>query len=276
MEHVNSHLAFLYAATCEDIANAVIPEGIDKVNPMQLDHLLAAVSASVSANTARVLAPFMQMLQQAQQMLQKATPPPPKDAAAVQEQIGMAEIQRQKERDQMEMRAKGTEQQAKAQVEQAKQQEAIAKAQVDLQQQALDNEKDIEKLRQAAEKIKHDATEMLNKAATEQQKLDLAHQKQEIDYELKVAELQRKEIEFEKKLMVEQLNAEPQQELAEDTRIDALVESQQGIIKTLMGMTTQQPSSTDMLQGLLEQLAKPKTINVLRDARGRAISLTQE
>jgi hypothetical protein len=276
MDHVNSHLAFLYAATCEDIANAAVPEGMETVDPMQLDHLLAAVSASVSANTAQVLAPFMQMLQQAQQMLQKATPPPPKDAAAVQEQIGMAEIQRQKERDQMEMQAKQADQQAKAQAEQIKAQEAMAKAQADLQQQQIDNEKDIEKLRQAAEKIKHDATEMLHKAATEQEKLELAREKQEIDFQLKSAELQRKEIEFEKKLMAEQFNSEPQQEIAEDTRIDALVESQQGIIKTLMGMTTQQPSSTDMLQGLLEQLAKPKTINVLRDARGRAISLTQE
>jgi hypothetical protein len=275
LDHVAQHMAFLYADTCNTVANNVAPMGTASVGK-DMDQLLAAVSAKVAAVSQQVLQPVQQMLQQAQQSLAQYQPPQPKDPAMVQEQIGMAEIERQKERDKMEMLAKQTDQQAKAQVEHAKQQEAIAKQQQDLQQQAIDNEKDIEKLRQAAEKIKHDATDMLHKAATEQEKLELAREKQEIDFQLKSAELQRKEIEFEKKLMAEQFNAEPQQEMMEDTRIDALVESQQGIIKTLMGMTTQQPSSTDMLQGLLEQLAKPKTINVLRDARGRAISLTQE
>ena len=38
----------------------------------------------------------------------------------------------------------------------------------------------------------------------------------------------------------------------------------------------QESQENSIMQAVLEQLARPKKINVLRDARGRAISLTQE
>lgn len=292
LDHVAQHMAFLYADTCNTVANNIAPLGATSVDSKEMDQLLAAVSAKVAAVSQQVLQPIQQMLQQAQQSLAKYQPPQPKDPALVQEQIGMAEIERQKAKDLEEIKLKQGDQQAKASAEQVKQQESMAKAQADLQQQQIDNEKEIEKLRQAAEKIKHDATDMLNKAATEQQKLELAKEKQDIDYQLKMAELQRKEIEFAQKLnsdreqhvnnLISKHNLDVEETPNEDVRVSQLLRDQQEMESMVTALQQQLQQhfvaveNGDIMKAVLRQLAKPKTINVIRDARGRAISMTQE
>ena len=264
LEHISQHIAFLYADSCNEVATNAVGD-VEAVDKGQLDALLAAVSAKVSAGSQALFQPIQAMLQQAQQLLQGAMPQPPLDPAVqVQREIGMAEIERQKAKDAGELdfkhKAHTEELSFKETVEQSAAQEA-------LQKQMDTNAKEVEKLKQAAEALQLKAQDMLSKAATEQQKLELAREKQEIDYQLKVAELQRKEIEFTKKLMLEQLKEVD----VEDPRILELTAE----IERLKSTETNSQDN-GIMQAVLEQLARPKTINVMRDAKGRAISLTQE
>jgi flagellar biosynthesis GTPase FlhF len=268
LDHVSQHMAFLYADSCNTIANDSVPAGVEAVNPKEMDQLLAAVSAKVAATSQVILQPIQEMLQQAQDSLAKLQPPPPKDPAQVQEAIGMAEIDRQKQRDQQEAIAKQNEQQLKQQADQYKQQAEQFKQELAAQKLQLDAEKDIEKLRQEAEKTKASATDMLQKAMLAQQKLQLDQEKFELDrakamaeHELKVAEATQK-----------QMEAFAQQE---DSRVQQIMAEHQAIIEKLT-QVEEQPKETGALEAVLEQLSKPKVINVLRDARGRAISFTQE
>jgi hypothetical protein len=288
LEHISQHIAFMYAQACNEVAMSAIPMGPDSLDVKDMDSLLAAVSAKVSAGSQQIFQPIQQMLQQAQQMLAQATPQQPLDPAVqVQKDIGMAEIERQKTRDAGELQLKTKVQDEKVQMELSNQQQAT--------------QKHIDELTAKAEEFKINATEMLHKAASEQQKLELERERMMNDVALERAQLEQQKIEF----MQQQLSAVQQQPMADEPEEDvigqqmALLELEKKRIEVQKAKadlqvaapylhTEQDPNpmveaiqhmmqqQQDMHQLLAQHFTKPKSINVIRDARGRAISMTQE
>lgn len=104
IEHIGQHLAFMYANTCNAIASQAIPQGPGNIDVKMMDQFLAAVSAKVASASQPIFEPIGQMLQQLMQLAQQFAPKPPEDpTVAVQREIGMAEIERQKTKDQGEL-----------------------------------------------------------------------------------------------------------------------------------------------------------------------------
>jgi hypothetical protein len=275
LDHLNSHIAFLYAQSCNEVANSAIPMGPDHLDVKDMDALLAAVSAKVAAGSQQLFQPIMQMLAQAQQMLAQNAPQPPMDPAVqVQKEIGMAEIQRQTTRDQGELQLKKEAQDAKVQTE--------------LQNQQASAQKHIDELTAKAEEFKVKATEMLHKAATDQQKLDLERERMMNEIALERAQLEQQKIEFlQSQLLSAQQQAVEVPEVEEpevDQRIEALIEGQAQIMQHLADLRQHEASeqasegegTKQLMMAILEQLSKPKNIVVERDARGRALSMRQE
>lgn len=273
LEHVSQHIAFLYAQACNEVASMAIPTGVDSVEPKDMDVLLAAVSAKVSAGSQQIFAPIQQMLQQAQQMLQQAMPQPPLDPALqVQKEIGMAEIQRQTNKDQTDAQLKKEAQDAKVQTELTAQQQAA--------------QKHIDELTLKAKEYETKATELLHKASSEQQKIDLERERQANEFMLEKAKFEQEKIEFLQAQLAaaQQISMEQPEPMEEDPRIEALMQSQQEIIAALNELKRQEVSersndggdTKQLMMAILAMLAKPKSAVIERDARGRAINITQE
>ena len=254
LEHINDHIAFFYGQTCELLTNQAtngqLPDQIK-----QMDAVLAAISAQVSAVSAQVFTQLQPMIQQAQETMKQYTPPQPLDPATVQQQIGMAEIERQTSKDQGEMQHKNT-------VEENSNQEALVKHQATLFKQQSEKEVEVEKLSQQADKLKAEATAILHKAANEQERVALQGQQQEIDYQLRAAELERKEDEFAKKLWVEEqkaICAEP----ATDPRIDKLLANQKAVLEALKRYPTLQDDSGVLLQAGQDPIEDPRIADIM-------------
>lgn len=257
LEHVSQHLAFLYSMTCEAIAKHALPNGPQNIDVKMMDQFLAAVSAQVTAASQPIFAPIQQLLQQAQQLLSQSIPPPPVDPAAqVQRDIGMAEIERQKAKDQQDAQIRQQELQVKdahKQVDVQQQQQAVANEHVlKLQQQALDNQHKLLDLRQAEQELKLQAAKLQQDAANEQQKLELERQQQDNQFAIERAQFEQERVQF----MIEQQTA------------------------TLHAQEQAQANApiNDMMKRLDEvaqQIAnKPKTVKVV-GSRGRVFTLTQ-
>lgn len=288
LDHLNSHIAFLYAQACNDVANSVIPMGPDHLDVKDMDSLLAAVSAKVAAGSQQLFQPIMQMLAQAQKMLQQATPQLPLDPSVqVQKEIGMAEIERQKTRDAGEL-------QLKKEAQDSKVQESLAKQQTDMQ-------KHIDELTARAEEFKAKATEMLHNAATEQQKLDLERERMMNDIALERARLEQEKVEFlQSQLVAAQQQEAPEIEVedpieAQMKRLDleaknlAVLKARSELRQTGVNESEVEGTKDPLIQImqdvmaqqagihelLTQHLTKKKSVNVLRDARGRAVGFEQ-
>lgn len=287
LEHISQHIAFLYADICNEVATTAVGD-VETVPVDQMDAFLAAVSAKVSAGSQQLFGPIQQMLQQAQQMLQTAMPAPPLDPAIqVQKDIGMAEIERQKAKDQGELEFKH-----KAHTEELgfKTQTEQSAAQMDIQKQMDVNAEKVEKLKQAAEALQLKAQDMLNKAATEAEKLDLQREKMDAEFALKEANLKQQQLQFMQTQMGAHADRQMQAYLADHaaTTQALLGESENAAEEVAVGEEPEKgPDVTQqMLQALIEQqkqfsealaqLNKPKQINIVRDKQGRAVSMYNE
>lgn len=291
LEHISQHIAFLYANISNQVATDAV-ESVDNVEQDAVDSLLAAVSAKVSMVSGELFKPIQQMLQQAQKMLQAATPQPPLEPAVqVQKEIGMAEIERLKARDAMEIDLKTKTQ--------------LSDEQLAVQKQIDANTKEVTKLQQAAEALELKAQDMMNKASTEAEKLNFQREKLKAEFALKEANLKQSQLQF----MLTQINAQAERELKRDINesgieakvfladhaaaTQALLTEATKPLETMDDLDTpiaiepEGPSETEILlqqvltqqdsmAQALAQVQKPKKLNVQRDSQGRIISITAE
>ena len=277
LEHIAQHIAFLYADTCNSVANSVAPLGTKSVDPKQMDQLLAAVSAQVSTASQQVFAPIQQLLAEVQQKLQAAQPQPPLDPAIqVQKDIGMAEIDRQKAKDAGEL-----------QIKDKIHTEGLG---LDTQKHQLQAQKDLAAAQTKMEELRLKTEDLTHKAQIAQETLDLNSKKQDLEYQIKMGDLKRKEQEFaqlqasteQARITDAQVHLQTQAQVptenVPDPRIEMLIEAQQGIMDALkeLSQPKEDDSTKQLMLAVLAQLTKPKTISVTRDARGRATGMEQE
>lgn len=180
-QHIEEHKAFWYANRVYESANAASlaaggPDDIadvalskDPEEKAALDRLLATTSGAVLAEAQETFAKIPPIIAKAMQMIQSMQPPPPMDPTMV----GMAEVERQKTRDQMEHQVKTQDLQLRAQDMQ--QRAGLAEAKVQEAQQRAEGE--AAKRALAEQQLQANMAETNAKLATQAEEFEIERSK---------------------------------------------------------------------------------------------------